>query len=139
MQDKINLMVEKAREARARAYNPYSKFYVGSCVEAEDGTLYTGCNFENASYSLTVCAEVCAISNMIAAGKKKIKSIAVIGTGKGVCTPCGACRQIIREFAAPDTPVYLCDGETGKFVEMLTIEQMLPMSFGPNNLEYVEQ
>lgn len=134
MADTPKLMAQKAWEAMQHAYSPYSKYKVGACVEAEDGELFTGCNVENASYSLTKCAEANAITTMIAAGKKHIKSLAVIGSGKELCTPCGACRQIIREFATPNTPIYLCDSQTKQVVQTTTLEQLLPQSFGPDHL-----
>lgn len=130
--DRRQEMLEIARKMHLNAYAPYSKYLVGACVEAEDGTLFSGCNVENASYGITLCAEAVAICSMIAAGKKRIKSIAVVGSGKELCTPCGRCRQLIREFAAPDTPIYLCD--ENMLCETVTIEQLLPMSFGPEHL-----
>ncbi len=127
-------MAQKAWEAMQHAYAPYSKYKVGACVEAEDGTLFTGCNVENASYGLTCCAERAAIFSLIAAGKKTIKSIAIIGSGDELCTPCGACRQVIREFATPEAPIYLCDPKTQKVVETTNLKILLPKSFGPEFL-----
>ena len=129
----IDTMIELARETMNRAYAPYSKYYVGACVEAEDGTLFSGCNVENASYGLTVCAEVNAIGSLIAAGKKRIKSLLVISSGATISAPCGRCRQVIREFAAPNTPVYLCLKD--KLGATMTVGEMLPQSFGPEHLE----
>lgn len=129
------LMAQKAWEIMQNAYSPYSKYKVGACVEAEDGTLFTGCNVENASYSLTKCAEANAITTMVAAGKKRIKSIAVMGSGKELCTPCGACRQIIREFANQNIPIYLCDSQTKKVAKTTTLAELLPLSFGPDHLD----
>lgn len=126
-------MIELAREAMKQAYAPYSKYYVGVCVEAEDGSLFTGCNVENALYGIGICAEVNAISSLITAGKKRIKSLLVMSSGDLLSTPCGRCRQFIREFAAPDTPIYLCIKD--KISETATLEQLLPKSFGPEHLE----
>lgn len=129
----IETMIELARKAMKQAYAPYSKYYVGACAEAEDGSLFVGCNVENASYGVTICAEVGAISSLIAAGKKRIKSLLVISSGAKTSAPCGRCRQMIREFAAPNTPIYLCLGD--KVCDTVTVEEMLPKSFGPEHLE----
>lgn len=130
-----DLMATKACEVMQNAYAPYSKYKVGACVLAEDGTLFTGCNIENASYGLTICAERAAISSLVSAGKKKIIAMALVGSGDEVVTPCGACRQVIREFAAPDAPIYLCDAKTKKITEMTNIKTLLPRSFGPEFLD----
>jgi cytidine deaminase len=122
-----------AIEMLDKAYAPYSKYHVGACVEAEDGTLFGGCNVENASYGLSICAETNAILHMVTAGRKRIKSIALIGSGTELCTPCGRCRQKIREFAGPDIPIYLCD--KSQVVKTVTLGELLPMSFGPDHLE----
>lgn len=125
-------MLKIARDMMGRAYAPYSKYLVGVCIEAEDGTLFGGCNIENASYGLTICAEVAAICCMKVAGKKRIKSMALIGSGKELCTPCGRCRQMIREFATLDMPIYLCNKDVVE--KVVTLEELLPMSFGPDHL-----
>jgi cytidine deaminase len=135
MSDQIEIMIKKAKEVMDRAYAPYSQYHVGVCVEAEDGTLFSGCNVENASYGLTICAERSAISALRSAGKKQIKSMALMGSGIDLCTPCGACRQIIREFMAPDAPIYLCDSRTLKVVKTTDIATLLPLSFGPEHLK----
>lgn len=122
-----------AKQMMARAYAPYSKYHVGACVVAEDGTIFGGCNIENASYGLTICAETNAICSLISAGKKRIAALAVIGSGDELCTPCGRCRQFIREFALPDAPIYLCDRNGIR--KTVTLEEILPMSFGPEFLE----
>jgi cytidine deaminase len=128
------ILSQKAYEAMQMAYAPYSKFQVGACVLSEDGTLYCGSNIENASYGLTVCAERVAIFTMVAAGKKKIKALAVSGSTDNACAPCGACRQVIREFASLDTPIYMCNCH-GKIIVTMTLEGMLPESFGPEFLD----
>lgn len=135
MPNNSELMAKKACEVMQNAYSPYSKYKVGACIEAEDGTLFTGCNVENASYGLTCCAERSAIFALISAGKKKVKAIALVGSGDELCTPCGACRQVIREFAAPNAPIYLCNPQTQKVVETTNIKTLLPQSFGPEFLE----
>lgn len=129
----VKQMLAKASLAIQKAYAPYSKFYVGACVCADDDTLYAGCNIENASYGLTQCAERCAISCMVAAGKRQIKAMLVIGPGDFIITPCGACRQMMREFSPPHMPVYLCDNKEVR--EIITMAELLPKSFGPEFLE----
>jgi len=135
MLDNGKLMVQKACEVMQHAYAPYSKYCVGACVQAEDGSMFVGCNVENASYGLTNCAERSAIFALISAGKKRITAIAIVGFGIELCTPCGACRQVIREFIAPDAPIYLGDAKTKKVVEVTNIAKLLPLSFGPDHLE----
>lgn len=93
-----NELMEKAIEVSKNAYIPYSKFAVGACVLSENDKIYPGCNFENSSYGLTICAERNAIGSMIADGERKIKAIAIYSPNMKNCTPCGACRQVIREF-----------------------------------------
>lgn len=131
----IELMAKKACEVMLHAYAPYSKYQVGACVAAEDGTLFTGCNVENAAYGSTICAERSAITALISAGKKRITALALVVSGAALGTPCGACRQVIREFAVPNVPIYLCDSRTKKVVETTTLEALLPRSFGPEHLE----
>ena len=125
-------MLQEATRVRENAYAPYSKFYVGASILSEDGRIFSGCNVENASYSLALCAESGAISALIASGNKKIKAILVVGSGKKLITPCGACRQRIREFAPPETPVYLADENEVR--KKVTLVDLLPLSFGPEHL-----
>lgn len=117
----------------AHAYAPYSKFKVGAAILAEDDNVYSGCNVENAAYPVGCCAEASAISAMIMAGQKTIKSIAVVGLGDELCTPCGGCRQRIREFAKESAPILICD-QNGLRLQT-TLGELLPMSFGPDNLQ----
>jgi cytidine deaminase len=133
MQDKIiDKMFKAALKARENAHAPYSKFYVGASVLSEDGEIFAGCNVENAAYGGTICAEANAICSLVAAGKKKIKAALVVGDAKTLITPCGACRQKIREFARLDVPVYLADLQGVK--KTVTLEELLPYSFGPEHL-----
>ncbi|MFK7942032.1 MAG: cytidine deaminase [Paracoccaceae bacterium] len=125
-------LIAAAIAIRARAYAPYSDHAVGSAILDAGGQLHAGCNVENAAYPQGVCAEASAISAMIAAGGSQIRSIAIAGPGPELCTPCGGCRQKIREFASPDTVVLICDpvGLKARF----TLDDLLPESFGPDNL-----
>jgi len=120
-------LFEAARAAMARAHAPYSKFPVGAAIRAEDGKIYAGANIENLSFPEGWCAETTAIGHMIMAGQHKIMEVAVIAEKLALCPPCGGCRQRLAEFAAADTPVYLCD-ETGVKKE-LKLSDLLPHSF----------
>jgi cytidine deaminase len=120
-------LLEAARKARGKAYAPYSRFRVGAAVVSGSGRIYTGSNVENASYGLTCCAERSAIFAMIGAGEKKIAGILVIGDSKEFLPPCGACRQVIAEFAGPRTRVYMCD-RSGKCQE-IAFGELMPYRF----------
>lgn len=116
----------------AKAYAPYSKFQVGVAILADDGKIYSGCNVENAAYPIGNCAEASAIAAMIAGGAHRIKRVYVTGPGATPVTPCGGCRQRIREFADQDV-VVVSHGIDGTPLEQ-TIAQLLPHSFGPEFL-----
>lgn len=125
-------LLAAARTAAARAYVPYSRFPVGAAVLTGDGAIVSGCNIENASYGLTICAERVAIFQAIAAGHTELRAIAVAAPRALGTTPCGACRQVINEFkAAPDLPVIL-EGATGP--EIVPFDALLPHAFGPRDL-----
>jgi cytidine deaminase len=126
-------LVAAAKRARAHAHAPYSRFKVGAAILADDGKIYSGCNVENAAYPNGVCAETSAISAMVLGGGKRIREIAVIGSGRNLVTPCGGCRQRIAEFATADTPVHVC-GPQGPRAHF-TIGELLPESFGMLNLK----
>ena len=125
-------LFEAARAARENAYAPYSRFRVGAAILTPEGEIYSGCNVENAAYPQGACAEAGAIAAMARAGRRAITEILVIGDGEGLCTPCGGCRQRIREFAAPTTPIHIAgmQGVRASF----TLAELLPESFGPENL-----
>ena len=129
----LDALFNAAKAAQARAYAPYSRFRVGASIRGASGAIYAGCNVENAAYPATSCAEAGAISAMVAAGETRIAAVLVIGDGELLVTPCGNCRQKIREFAGPDTPVHVAgpDGVRAVF----TLAQLLPESFGPDNLK----
>ncbi|MCA1998960.1 MAG: cytidine deaminase, partial [Hyphomicrobiales bacterium] len=105
--DPIEALFEAAKAAQAQAYVPYSRFPVGAAIRADDGRVYAGVNVENAAYPLGTCAEAGAIAAMVLGGGRRIEAILVLGPGEALCTPCGGCRQRIREFAAPDCPVLI--------------------------------
>ncbi|MCE0742814.1 cytidine deaminase [Acetobacter sicerae] len=127
-------LIEAASAIRERAYAPYSSFKVGAALYCEDGAIHVGCNVENAAYPEGICAEGGAIAAMVAAGGRKIMEIVVCGGGSGPCTPCGGCRQKLREFGAPDMPVYMTD-PAGQVLLVKTLGELLPDSFGPENLD----
>ena len=108
MADKKEELLAAARQAREKAYAPYSNFRVGAAVLGSGGRIYSGCNVENASFGLTCCAERNAIFAMVAAGETEIREILVIGESEEFLPPCGACRQVIAEFAPPPKPWSTC-------------------------------
>lgn len=105
-----NELLEKAKIASENAYAPYSKFKVGACVLTENNKVYTGCNFENSSFGLTICAERNAIGSAIADGERKIIAVAIYSPNEKHCYPCGACRQVMTEFAAENMDI-ITEGE----------------------------
>ncbi len=129
----IEKLINLAKEAYKNAYAPYSRFSVGSAVLDEKGNIHTGCNVENAAYPSGSCAEEQAIGTMIANGGKVIKEIVVIGKSDALLTPCGACRQRIREFCDKETLIHICDIDRG-LLKSFSLDELLPYSFGPENL-----
>ena len=125
-------LCDAAEAVRARAYAPYSRFHVGAAILADDGKVYAGCNVENAAYPIGNCAEASAIAAMIAGGGKRIKRVYVTGPGSAPVTPCGGCRQRIREFADQDVVVTSQGVDGTPLVQ--TVAQLLPHSFGPEYL-----
>ena len=121
-----------ASAAMERAYAPYSKFQVGAAILAGNGEIYSGCNVENAADPIGTCAEAGAIAAMVRDGAQEIREVVVIGRGDHMCTPCGGCRQRIREFAAADTKIHVCGPEGLR--RTFTRDELLPASFGPENL-----
>lgn len=127
MDDTIKIMINEAREALQNAYAPYSGFAVAACICSENDVLYTGVNVENSSYSLTICAEACAISQMVSIGELKIKKMVLLSSEDALCSPCGGCRQRIFEFSTKDTIIHMCNKE--KVLKSLTIDELLPLAF----------
>jgi cytidine deaminase len=123
-------LLDAACEAASHAYAPYSRFAVGAALEADDGRLFTGCNVENASYGLTVCAERAAVFQAVSAGCRHFIRIAIVaGTGKDPVPPCGACRQVLAEFADPSLECLLATRERPDIVRRFTLAELLPHSF----------
>ena len=125
-----------AIEAMKKAYSPYSGYKVGAALLCEDGTVYTGCNVENASFSATNCAERTAIFKAVSEGKKQFTAIAICGGKDGVIEdifpPCGVCRQVMREFCEDDFQIYLVGKDR---IESYTLSEILPVSFRPETIQ----
>ena len=123
-----------AMVARKTAYAPYSDYQVGAALECDDGSIFTGCNVENASYGATVCAERNAVFKAVSEGKRRIVRIAIAG-GSGdqlnYAHPCGVCRQVLREFSDPEQLIVLV-GTSADDIKRYTLEELLPDSFGPD-------
>ena len=126
-----------AKAAQTNAYAPYSQFHVGASLRSESSVIYAGCNVENAAYPQGSCAEAGAIAAMALAGDRQIAEILVIGDGEALCTPCGGCRQRIREFAAPTTPIHIAGPEGVR--RTFTLAELLPESFGPEHLPILKR
>ena len=125
-------LFKAASLVRQEAHVPYSNFKVGAAFLTEDNKIITGCNVENAAYPQSQCAEATAIGNLVSQGFSKIKEVVVIGSGNLLCSPCGGCRQRLREFASLDVPIHMCNSEG--HLKTSTLEELLPDSFGPENL-----
>lgn len=136
--DKSELIL-LALEAREMAYTPYSRFKVGAALLTEDGKVYKGCNIENASYTPTNCAERTAFFKAVSEGDKNFSAIAIVGgaedaTKLNYCAPCGVCRQVMMEFCDPKTFEIIVAKSPSEY-KVMTLEEMLPMGFGPENLQ----
>jgi cytidine deaminase len=123
-------LLAAAKAARLRAYAPYSKFQVGAAVETADGSIVVGCNVENASYGLGICAERVALTSAVAAGHRSMRAIAIAGPDGIATAPCGACRQFIAEFDPAMPVTYTGPGDP----IVTTLAHLLPESFGPHSL-----
>jgi cytidine deaminase len=128
----LDHLFDAARAVRANAYAPYSKFKVGAAALSTSGRIYTGCNVENAAYPVGTCAEAGVIAAMIAAGETKLAAMLVLGDSPEPVTPCGACRQRMREFGTPAMPVLIANPRS--IIISTTLDALLPLSFGPDNL-----
>lgn len=121
----IQNLMERAIKARENSYSPYSHFAVGAALLCEDGTIFEGCNIENASYGLTNCAERTAIFKAVSEGHITFKALAVVADTEGPCAPCGACRQVMAEFKIP----LIIMGNLMENIKIVTMEELLPFSF----------
>ena len=120
-------LINKAKEVSANSYSPYSKFAVGACVLTKSGKTYCGCNFENSSFGLTICAERNAVGSAIADGEKEIRAIAIYSPNSQYCYPCGACRQVLNEFKSDHGLDVITDGENG--LKIVSLAELLPEGF----------
>ncbi len=127
--DPIETLIAAAAAARKNAYAPYSRFAVGAAIRTPSGAVFSGTNVENASYPVGTCAEAGAIAAMVAAGERRITEILILGDGEALVTPCGACRQRIREFAREDAKIHVA-GSKGLRASF-TLGELLPQAFAP--------
>ncbi|MBD3232405.1 MAG: cytidine deaminase [candidate division Zixibacteria bacterium] len=124
-------LIDSALNVLKQSYSPYSKFRVGAALRTTNGEIFDGCNVENVSYGLTICAERNAVFKMVSFGERKLESIAVVTDSESIVTPCGACRQVIREFADDDCRI-ICASPNE--VRVFALNQLLPFSFKPSDL-----
>jgi cytidine deaminase len=130
--DALDPLFAAAKAAQSHAHAPYSGFRVGAAVRTSNGRIFSGCNVENAALPNGICAETAALAAMVTAGERQIDSMVIIGDGAALVTPCGGCRQRIREFAEPSTKIHVA-GPAG-LRQSFTLEVLLPYSFGPSHL-----
>ena len=128
-----NSLIDAALTARSMAYAPYSRFTVGAALRTPEGAIHAGCHVENAAYPEGTCAEAGAIAAMALAGGRRIAELVVAGGGNAPCTPCGGCRQKLREFAGPELVIRIVDA-AGQTLLRTSLSELLPHSFGPDNL-----
>lgn len=129
-EQEIQKLIDRAIVAREKTYSPYSHFGVGAALVCEDGSIYEGCNIENASYGLTNCAERTAIFKAVSEGRTKFKALAVVADTEGPCAPCGACRQVMGEF---NIPIIIMGNLKGD-IEVVSTEALWPFSFSSTDV-----
>ncbi len=127
-------LVKMAQEAKEKSYSPYSGFRVGAALVCEDGSIYTGCNIENAAYSPCVCAERVAVFKAVSVGNKKIKAIAIASDKDGYISPCGVCRQVLSEFADSQNFTVLMSRSDTDYIEKKLFE-LLPYTFSKDDIK----
>ena len=132
-QQEMDLLLDKAQEAREHSYAPYSHYRVGAALMTADGQIYQGCNIENAGFTPTVCAERTAFFKAVYDGHRAFRAIAVIATGEEMGFPCGVCRQVMAEFCDRDFIIVTANRDRTK-VDVSDFETLLPHSFGPRDL-----
>ena len=120
-------LLERAKDEKKKAYAPYSKFKVGACVLTDNEKIYTGCNFENSSFGLTICAERNAIGSAVADGERKIKAVAIYSPNTKPCYPCGACRQVMSEFVSDNGLDVITETENG--IDIKNFNEIFPEGF----------
>ncbi|MCL2366989.1 MAG: cytidine deaminase [Oscillospiraceae bacterium] len=124
-------LISLAADVMANSYSPYSRYKVGAAIECSNGTVFTGCNIENAAFGVTMCAEASAIAGAVSAGERNFKRIAIISEGNSYCLPCGTCRQLLHEFA-PDLEVLSARAD-GRYVSY-SLSSLLPVPFGKDHM-----
>lgn len=122
------LLMDNAKQASKMSYSPFSRFAVGACVLAKSGKLYTGCNVENSSFGMTICAERCAIFKAVSEGERAITAVAIYSPNADDCNPCGACRQVMYEFQDDDNDVEIITENMGELV-VRKLSEYLPYGF----------
>jgi len=122
-------LLTEAKRAMAKAYAPYSRYKVGAALLAADGTIFHGCNVENASYGLTSCAERTAVCSAVATGRRAFRAIAIVASGKKLPSPCGACRQVLAEFCKPGMDIFFAPGGNLSKVKHRRLSELLPVPF----------
>lgn len=122
-------LIDAAIAVARNAYAPYSNFHVGAALLTTGGEIITGCNVENASYGLTICAERNALFAAVARGVTSFRAVAIVADGEVMPFPCGACRQVLNEFCAPETPVYIAAIREPEMIKTLSMAELLPYSF----------
>lgn len=130
-------LIAAALEARQRAYAPYSEFKVGAALRDETGRIHQGCNVENAAYPEGVCAEAAALAAMALSGARRCVEMAILAEGDLLLTPCGGCRQKLREFGGDEMRILSCDG-SGEVRRVFLLGELLPFAFGPEQLRFVK-
>lgn len=127
--DLLERLIDAARRARENAYAPYSEYRVGAAIATEDGSIFSGCNVENASYGATICAERGAIARMVASGGSSPVVCVIVTGGASPASPCGICRQVLAEFAKDMPIVLVSDSDQGEVREQTTLDELLPRRF----------
>ena len=128
MEVDYKLLIEKAKEASKTSYSPFSRFAVGAAVLAKSGKIYIGCNVENSSFGLTICAERCAIFKAVSEGEREILAVAIYSPNADSCYPCGACRQVMYEFQGDDEEIQVVTENMGE-LEINKLSYFLPCGF----------
>jgi len=130
---RYHALVTAAKKAKLKAYAPYSNFRVGAAIRTKQGRVYTGCNIENSSYGLTICAERIAIFKAISEGEKEFTAIAVASDDADFCPPCGACRQVLMDLA-PGVDFVMINSKGQE--KVVTLSELFPYPFGPDHLPH---